>query len=77
MKALGSPRAFFYAVDCFSTIGVKMEESRFPVSRGGLDHDRKEAEREGQRRLDAIREAKKLSVDDYVKRLKEIQHGMY
>ncbi len=54
-----------------------MNESRFPISRGGLDHDREEAEREGRRRLDAIREAEKLCVDDYVKRLKEIQHGMY
>jgi len=54
-----------------------MNESRFPVSRGGLDHGRKEAERDHRRMLDAIREAEKLGVDDYVKRLKEIQHGMY
>lgn len=58
-----------------------MSESRFPVSRGGLDHDRKEVEREHKRMEDAIKKAKrlrlKLPIDDYIKRLKEIRHGMF
>ncbi len=54
-----------------------MSESRFPVSRGGLDHDRKEVEREHKRMQDAIKKAKRLPIDDCIKRLKEIRHGMF